>query len=246
MSDWWQSFFSGSWIDLQRVSFSEEETARQTRFVVDALGLVDGESVLDVPCGAGRIAIGLARHGTHVTGVDQGADLIESARETAAREGLALELHQRDMRDLPWSARFDAALCFWGSFGYLGDDGDRAFLHAVARALKPGGRFLLDTHVVESLLPAFQPKGWIRLGDTLVLESRAFDHERGTSEVEWTTVRDGVVEVKTSSIRIYTYRELAGMLRDAGFTDLTAYDGHEQKPFRTRSRRLDLVCIKGY
>ena len=33
---------------------------------------------------------------------------------------------QRDMRDLPWQARFDGAFCVGNSFGYLDDEGNEA------------------------------------------------------------------------------------------------------------------------
>ena len=57
------------------------------------------------------------------------------------------------MRDLPWRARFDGAFCLGNSFGYLDDEGNAAFLRAVAAALKPGARFVLETPMVlENLL----------------------------------------------------------------------------------------------
>jgi hypothetical protein len=39
------------------------------------------------------------------------------------------------MRDLLWRSRFDGAFCFGNSFGYLDDEGNAAFLRAVAAAL---------------------------------------------------------------------------------------------------------------
>ena len=57
------------------------------------------------------------------------------------------------MRDLPWPARFDGAFCLGNSFGYLDDEGNASFLRAVAAALKPGARFVLETPMVlENLL----------------------------------------------------------------------------------------------
>src|SRR5258708_38312917 len=95
----------------------------------------DGSEILDVACGAGRHAIPLARAGYRVTGVDISSDFLERARRAA---DVSIEWHQRAMRDLPWKERFDGALCFGNSFGYLGRTGMQASIAAVAAAMKPG------------------------------------------------------------------------------------------------------------
>jgi SAM-dependent methyltransferase len=41
-------------------------------------------------------------------------------------------------------AAFDGAFCFGNSFGYLPDVDNARFLHAVAVALEPGARFVID------------------------------------------------------------------------------------------------------
>lgn len=51
------------------------------------------------------------------------------------------------MCDLRWTDEFDGGYCFGNSFGYLDHSGVRKFLAAVARALKPGARFVIDTGV---------------------------------------------------------------------------------------------------
>ena len=57
-----------------------------------------GGEILDVACGAGRHAIPLARAGYRVVGVDISADFLDRAKRAS---DVAIEWHQRDMRDLP-------------------------------------------------------------------------------------------------------------------------------------------------
>lgn len=80
------------------------------------------------------------------------------------------------MRDLPWSGEFDHAFCWGNSFAYLGDEGDAAFLRAVANALKPGGTFALETHFcAEGLFVHRLEKKWFEFGDLLFLHNTEYD-----------------------------------------------------------------------
>lgn len=122
------------------------------------------------------------------------------------------------MRDLPWAGRFDAAYCVGNSFGYLDDAGNRRFLRAVAAALKPGGRFLLDTPmVVESLLPNLTERPWFKVGDIYLLIVNAYDAASGRLEIEYTFIANGRVDVRHGSHRAYSYRELVDEMAAAGF-----------------------------
>lgn len=243
-ADWWSEFFSGLWLDVQRRAMSAEATCAEADFIQKLLHIEPGLRVLDVPCGNGRLSIELAARGCHVTGVDITGPLLEDAQRKATERGVALTLDQRDMRDLPWQAEFDAAFCFWWSFGFFDDESNAAFLKAVSRALKPGGRFLVDTHIAETVLPGFQERGWTRVGETLVLEERRYDHAQSRLNLEWTLVQDGKMTTNPSSFRIYTYRELCQLLHEAGFTDFEGYDKFSQAPFQLGSRMLALVATK--
>ena len=122
------------------------------------------------------------------------------------------------MRDLPWPQQFDGAFCVGNSFGYLNDDGNAAFLRAVWAALKPGGRFVLETPMVlENLLNHLQPRPWWKTGDVYLLVENQYDPVRSRLDIEYTFVSDGRVEVRRGSHRAYTFRELMELLTACGF-----------------------------
>src|SRR5580765_2688027 len=52
---------------------------------------LEGKSALDVGCGAGLLAVPLARLGAKVTGIDAAPELIAVARDHAAAQGLAID-----------------------------------------------------------------------------------------------------------------------------------------------------------
>ena len=154
--DWWRDFFGGLVVDFWKAAMPPEVTRAEAEFLVRTLRLAPGSRVLDVPCGAGRLAIELAARGCRMTGVDISPEFLETARSTARERGLEIEWRQSDMRDLPWESAFDAAFCGGSSFGFFDDEGNAAFLAAASRTLRPGGRFFADFKAAESILPNFR------------------------------------------------------------------------------------------
>lgn len=234
---WWRSFFSGPVVDFWLGATTAEQTKLEAEFVRESLGVEPPAKLLDVPCGGGRHCLALAAQGFEMTGVDLSAGFLAAAREADPAGSIAWE--GREMRDLPWSGRFDGAFCLGNSFAYDTDEGNADFLRAVARALKPGAGFVVETsYVAECLLPSLQERAWYEVGDTLVLAQRRYDHAGGRLHVEYVFVVGGSVERRSMSARLYSYREVLGLLEGAGFSGLTAYGSFGREPFKLGSARM--------
>jgi SAM-dependent methyltransferase len=216
-SNWYETFFNGLAVDLWLKALPAEHTRREADRLESLLGAASGTELLDVPCGAGRLSLELASRGYRVTGVDLSPEFLGHARIADVERRVTWE--QRDMRDLPWKDRFDGAFCYGNSFGYLEDEGDGQFLRAVAAALKPGGRFVLETPmVIESLLSNLKDRPWFRAGDVHLLVTNEYDASRSRLDIEYTFISDGRVEVRRGSHRAYTYRQLVELMEAAGFS----------------------------
>jgi SAM-dependent methyltransferase len=123
------------------------------------------------------------------------------------------------MRDVAFEGEFDAVLNLFSSFGYLETvDDDQRVLDAVARALKPGGTFLIDVLNLHWLVghprEAHSFEGY---EGAPVLERRVFDPVERLSRATWTFLEaDGVRRELVLTLRVYGPRELAAMLDQAG------------------------------
>lgn len=242
---WQETFFSGPWFHLQERLYPPERSAQEAAQIAALLGLGAGSRVLDVPCGTGRIALCLAEQGMAVVGVDRTARSLELAREAAAARGVALDLREGDMRTaLPQDGSFDAVINFWGSFGYFDHAGNQAFLRAAAGALRPGGRLLIDSPSLESLLPHWQARAWYEIDGMKVLEERSFEPLTGRNRVVWTFISaDGQQATRETEILIYSASELTRLAQEAGFSAVALYGRLDGSPFAIGSRMVLVATV---
>lgn len=77
-----------------------------------------------------------------------------------------------------------------------------------------------------------------------VLDERRFDPATGRMESVWTWIKDGKEESYDLSLRVYTFRELADVLRAAGFREITGYETLTGKPLDVGSSRCTAVAVK--
>ena len=129
------------------------------------------------------------------------------------------------------------------AFGYFEDEvDDRAVLARIARALAPGGAFLVDVVSLFGIVREFQPRSWADVGEGwTMLDEREYDVLTGRSAATWTFLGpNGERRELRHSVRLYTLPELRGMLAEAGLDVEAAWlnwDGEEYR-FAGRGRLI--------
>lgn len=115
------------------------------RAVLGHADLTSGQSVLDVGCGTGTLAILAADAvgaGGEVHGADPSPEMIARARRKAAKEGARVTFETASVEALPFPAdRFDVVLSMLMLHHVPAAVRDRGGAEVV-RVLRPGGRFL--------------------------------------------------------------------------------------------------------
>lgn len=214
------------------------------RVIGALLDLPPGASVLDVPCGDGRMTIGLAAAGSVVTGIDIAAEEVELARRSAARAGVDARFVVGDLRALPDVGRFDAVVSWGNSFGYLAPDDTVRSLAGMRRAVRPGGRLLLESATVAEslLLGGIRPVAEHAFGGVRMTSTNHYNAAESRLESEYVFEDgDGNVERSRAAHHVHTVAEVGRLLRGAGFhsVELRGADGTE--PYTLGSRLIALA-----
>ncbi len=208
------------------------------------LDLRPGMSVLDLACGHGDLANGLAARGCRVTGLDSSAVFLDRARADAAAAGLSVEYVAGDMRDLPWTDhRFDRVVNWSTAFGYFDDAANRAVLDGIARVLRPGGRLAMDLDNLTSFLASYCPSRVVAArgnGDMLV-DRYHLDALTSRFEAERTVIRDGRTRRVNFVKRLFGFPELRDWLLAAGFTAVNGY-GEDGQPLTAGHKRMVITA----
>lgn len=242
--DWTKSFFRSPVFDPGATE-AVDAAAREVSFLWKALKLRRGSRVLDVPCGSGRHSVLLARRGALVLGLDASPEYLRAAR--AAAKGLPnARFVKGDMRRVHLEGEFDAAVNLWTSFGYFDKPSDDLkVLKGVARALKPGGLFLIDLVDYAAIKRRRRAKNWVDREDgSFVLEEAFFTGGRDPKVVnEWIVLRPGHRPVRSRFVvRGYDRRRLFAVLRKAGLVPLRVWGSPTGSPRRKGSTRLVVLA----
>jgi SAM-dependent methyltransferase len=223
---------------------SEERTQEQLRFLEREFRLEETRSILDMPCGFGRHSLRLAASGHKVTGVDYNAGFLKMAARAAQERGVSVDFRLMDMREIDFCDEFDRAVMLFTSLGYFSDEENLKVLKNVARALKPGGLFCIDTMNRDSIALHFRPFHVVERGEDFAVHRISFDPVNGWVADKRFMVRGGVRTETPFFVRVYNASELRRLLREAGFAKLRFFGDWESRPLEMQSEHLIVIAEK--
>ena len=242
MAEWFEELDPALWLP------EEELALEHAHFIISALCLRRGMAVLDCPCGDGRLSEPLARHGCRITGVDLSGEFIHAAMERFASSRLAGRFIQMDMRQIDFADEFDAVVNFAGSFGYFEHKQNVDLVHRYARALRHGGRLIVDQPNRQFVLRNLRPR--VQTGNIIAFNK--WNPKTSQLTAKWlaagrrsgVTMANNACRRSTLRVRLYTLGESRRMFESAGLRFQTAYGRTDGSPYTTSSRRLIVVARK--
>ena len=213
------------------------EVGEETRLLKELAG--DPPRALELGVGSGRVALPLSRAGVKVTGIEISGDMISLLR--AKPGGDEIEIIQGDFADVAVDQTFPL-ICvpFNTLFSLVTQDRQAECFENAARALEPGGRFVLDT-----LFPDLEDydnyNTKMAVSSISSNETHAYEvsiHDPVTQKVMSHLVRrleDGSTVVLPVTIRYAWPSEMDLMARLAGLELENRYAWYDKRPFTDTS-----------
>jgi SAM-dependent methyltransferase len=208
----------------------------------------DAHSVLDVSCGIGTQALGLAKLGYEVTASDLSPEEVERAKREAASRNLTVTFSTADMREsfTHHNRQFDVVISCDNSVPHLLTDDDifTAF-RQFYQCARPGGGCIVSVRDYEKedlSKQQIRPYGIREENGTRWLLWQVWDPHGTTYDVTLYFVEDhGGAEYQTQAFRS-TYHavgipKLMELMSEAGFEDVRRLDDRFFQPIITGTRK---------
>jgi len=225
--DWWKRIFNSMYLKTDSDVVEDEGiTTYELDMFSQILNLSQDQLILDLACGQGRHALGLARRGfTEIYGLDRSHFLINRAKQVNHSERLNVRFKEGDARKLPYAAdTFDAVMILGNSFGYFDSlEDDLRVLKEVFRVLKPSGKFLMDLADGIYLKEHFSPRSWEWLDKYhFVCRERSLsaNNDRLISREVISHTKKGVIIDQFYAERLYSRESIVELLKRAGYSGI--------------------------
>jgi SAM-dependent methyltransferase len=222
----------------ERVSIASDEVD----FLLKYLGKegLKPRRILDLNCGIGRHSIELGKRGIGVLGTDLSPYYIRIAKQRAESQHVTDKVcfkvaDMRMIRSVLAKEKFDGVINLFTSFGFYDDKTNADILRQCYNLVNSKGFFALEIMNRDWIVRNFQPNGFSRYENLIVLEDRAFDAKTSRMRTTWTYLvqkgeKNFVLEKKvTIDHRIWSLHELIDLFEKTGWKFKAVYPGLERQ-----------------
>jgi SAM-dependent methyltransferase len=212
--------YSSQWFQLFMPRPTEAATGKDVAFLTRHLPLPRYRRVLDLCCGYGRHAIGLAEQGYQITGLDRDGATIAEAQRRSREAGVEVSYITCDMREMDTLAdTFDAVINMWQSLSYFDDETNTGVLRSIHDRLTPGGRLVVDLYNRASF-ERQQGTKQQEINGVTVLSHGYMQGNRWHSELTYRDAAGIITGGDHMEWRLYTPEEFDSLAASCGFTTL--------------------------
>src|SRR5438552_12983955 len=227
------------------------EDAENIRAFLLEEGIAAGARLLDVPCGIGRRATGLAEAGSEVVAVDPNESGIAAAKgrvPPAIAGRLTFASAPREtLPGLRTDATFDAVLCLDHALGRGPASDDVAFLRRLSKHVRPEGLLVVDLLNRDFFASRRRPFAFHTIGSVEQHEFRSFDPATGVLRLEWKFYERVGADLKhrtesSAELTLLTPRALAAVLHQSGWKMGARWSGWRREPLSADHRKLTVTA----
>lgn len=190
-----------------------------------------GKRLLDLGCGPGCYAELLTERGFQVTGIDFSRRSIEYAEESAAKRGMKIAYHYQNYLEIAYEEAFDVVILIYCDFGVLSPKDRKELLSKIYRALKPGGKLILDVfqeNYRESFREfqtiQYEPGGFWSPEPYVVVQKNKYYEETANTLEQYLVLTENNCKQYNIWNQVYSKAALEAEVQKAGFVGAKFYD----------------------
>ena len=209
------------------------------------------ELVLDLGCGTGRMTLELAARGYDMTGVDISPEMLDTARDSAEKKGMADKILWlcQDMTEFELYGTVDVTVSCLDCINHLESKVDlEKCLALVHNYLIPDGLFIFDINGKAKFENVYSDNSYVMEEDgSVCVWQNYYNRKSGVCDFYITLFEecdDGRYERydDVQRERVYTIRSIKNSLSKCGFEFIGAYDNFDFDPASDDSNRIYIVA----
>jgi len=231
--------YAGRYAELYDLFYADKPYADEAAFVHECIREFSStpvRDVLELACGTGRHALELEKFGYSITATDRSSDMLQVARQRAAKRNSKIQFIAADMEQLQLEKKnWDAAVCLFDSIGYLKtNEAITAALTAIRDHLRANGLFIFEFWHAPAMLNQYSPqriRKWrTDQGEVVRISETKLDRDNRWATVDYTvneSADDGTSKTfrESHTNRFFSVDEIQELLSSSKFELLKCFAG---------------------
>ena len=246
--NWYEDFFQGINCDFWEKAIPGEVTKQEVDFLLSEFNLSQGQHILDIPCGFGRHAIGFAKRGFNVTGIDISSTFIQGLTEKINSERLNIKVIQADILTVQLNEKFSGAVCMGNSFGYFNFDRMKLFVEKVSSSLETGSKFIVNSGMIaESILPNlahYSENKTYTFGDITMEVTNVYHVENSFLVSNLLYTKEGKKEEHSYKHYVFTLGEVKRLLKSYDLNTIATFGSTSKEVYKLGDQQVYIVAQK--
>lgn len=234
-----------------------EGASRNHRFIQKSVEWIYSQAdkeeaaLLDLGCGPGLYSLALAKKGWNVTGIDLSQNSVDYAKEQAKKAGVEITYQIQNYLEIDFESQFDIVILIYCDYGVLSPEERKILIDKIYRALKPGGKIILDVFTSSFYGDMKEQSSWEVVREDGFWSSEPYAAFTGQFFYEDQVVLDQVIVMTEAEEKVYylwnTYfskETLAKEINPSLFTHVNFYGDAAGQPWDPSSKTMCLVAAK--
>lgn len=237
--------------DVEAASRSGVFMDRSVEWIAEVAPAAEFNRVLDLGCGPGLYAERLTKKGYHVTGIDFSKRSIDYAKRQTEENGQDITYIYKDYMNIDYEDQFDFVILIFTDFGVLSDEDRGDLLRRIHKALRHGGRGIIDVSSHKEFEDKMENSSWhISEGGFwkperhICLEGHLIYEDNIRLDQYVIIEKEGKVETVRNWFKPFTREEIANEVRMAGFDRVKVYSDVAGKAYSDDSKTICLLMEK--